>query len=182
MNTRRLWVILPLMVVVVLALFFARRLQLIESGENPELIPSVMLNQPAPDFVLHSLYAGQPDVTTTSLKGQVTLVNIFASWCVPCRIEHPRLARVKKAGIRIVALNYKDNADAARAWLQTMGDPFDAIASDTDGRVAIDFGAYGVPESYLLDKNGVIRFKQTGPLTDADIDARLLPMARELMK
>ena len=101
---------------------------------------------------------------------------------MPCRSEHPYLADIKKAGIALVGINYKDKPEDARAWLQKLGNPYDSIGSDLDGRVGIDFGVYGVPESYLLDKNGVIRFKQTGPLTPEDIQNKIVPLARELAK
>jgi DsbE subfamily thiol:disulfide oxidoreductase len=182
MSSRRLLALLPALIFIVLAVFFVRRLQLIEEGNKPDIIPSVMINRPAPDFALPSLMQGKPDVTAAALKGHVTLVSIFASWCLPCRVEHPLLADVKNAGIVLVGIDYKDNPEDARAWLNKIGNPYDAIGADRDGRVAIDFGAYGAPESYLVDKQGIIRFKQTGPLTQEDIEGRLLPLARELSR
>ena len=144
------------------------------------MIPSVMINKPAPAFDLPALFEGQGRVTSAVLKGRVTLVDVFASWCVPCRSEHPYLTDIKKAGIALVGINYKDKPEDARGWLAKLGNPYDAIASDRDGRVGIDFGVYGVPESYLVDKNGMIRFKQTGPLTPEDIQTKILPLAKEL--
>lgn len=180
MTARRLLPLIPILIFVVLMVFFVRRLNLIEHGNAPDVIPSVMINRPMPDFKLPSLVRGKPDVTSAAVKGRVTLINIFASWCLPCRVEHPLLADIKKSGIALVGINYKDKPDNARKWLQDMGNPFDAIGMDGDGRVAIDFGSYGVPESYLVDKRGVIRFKQIGPLTPEDIQNKLLPIAREL--
>lgn len=180
MLFRRFLLLIPLCLLMVLLVFLARRLQLIDQGQTPELIPSAMISKPAPEFNLHALRSVKPYVTSADLKGHVTLVSIFASWCVPCQAEHPYLASIKRAGVQLVGINYKDTPDAARAWLQKMGNPYDAVATDIDGRVAIDFGSYGVPESYLVDKQGVIRYKQTGPLTPEVIDQRILPMAKEL--
>lgn len=180
MFPRRWLPIIPVLIFVVLAVFFVRRLQMIEQGKAPGIIPSVMINRPAPDFVLPNLVEGEKNLTLASLKGQVVLINIFASWCLPCRVEHPYLDQIKKAGIRLVGMNYKDKPDAARAWIAKMGNPYGQIGEDQNGRVAIDFGAYGVPESYLLDKQGIIRFKQVGPLTPEIIQGQLLPLAKEL--
>lgn len=180
MTLRRLLPLLPVTLFLVLAGFFAYRLLLIDKGNTPNLLPSVMIGKPVPDFSLPSLFDGKAAVTSVDLKGKVTLVNIFASWCVPCRAEHPFLLDVKKAGITIVGIDYKDKPDEARQWIEKMGNPYDTIASDREGRVAIDFGTYGVPESYLIDKQGIIRFKQTGVLTPAEIESTLLPLAKEL--
>ena len=174
--------LIPVTLFLILIGFFVYRLELIDRGDMPNLIPSVMIGKPVPDFILPSLFSDKPPVTSAYLKGKVTLVDIFASWCVPCRAEHPFLSDIKKAGITVVGINYKDKTEDARAWLEKMGNPYDAIAADRDGRIAIDFGSYGVPETYLIDKNGIIRFKQTGPLTPADIQNTLLPLARELNK
>ena len=182
MKIHRLLPFVPVILFLALVGFFIRRLELIEQGNMPNVIPSVMINRPAPDFDLPSLIVGKPDVTSAMLKGQVTLVDVFASWCVPCQAEHPFLFVFKKAGITLVGLNYKDKPEAARAWLQKMGSPYDEIGSDSAGRTAIDFGTYGVPESYLVDKNGIIRYKQIGPLTPEDIQNTILPLAKELAK
>lgn len=182
MTSRRLVFLIPILVFIVLVVFFVRRLQLIEQGRAPDIIPSVMINRPAPDFALPSLLAGQPDLTLNALKGKVTLINIFASWCLPCRVEHPYLESIRKAGIKLVGINYKDKAGTAEEWLAKMGNPYDQIGADTQGRVAIDFGSYGVPESYLIDKQGTIRFKQIGPLTPEIIKDQLVPLASELSK
>jgi len=182
MSKRRLTTFLPVAIFVVLVGFLAYRLELINQGNMPNMIPSVMINRPVPTFALPSLIQGRPDVVSKELIGHVTLIDVFASWCVPCRIEHPYLADIKKAGIFLVGINYKDQPEQAKAWLTKLGNPYDEIASDYEGRVGIDFGVYGVPESYLIDKQGVIRFKQTGPLTPEDIDHTLLPLARELNK
>ena len=180
MASRRILTLVPVAVFVVLVGFFIYRLALIERGNMPNMIPSVMINKPAPVFDLPPLFDGKPRVTSAALKGHVTLVDIFASWCVPCRSEHPLLTDIKQAGITLVGINYKDRPEDSRQWLAKLGNPYDAIGMDREGRVGIDFGVYGVPESYLIDKNGVIRFKQTGPLTAEDIQNRILPLAKEL--
>ena len=182
MFLRRLTLFLPMAIFLTLVGFFFYRLVLIEKGNTPNMIPSVMINRPVPVFALPSLITGKPPVASAALKGKVTLIDVFASWCVPCRVEHPLLASIKEAGIALVGINYKDRPEDALLWLEKLGNPYDAIASDRDGRVAIDFGVYGVPESYLIDKQGVIHFKQTGPLTPEDIRDRLLPLAKELNK
>jgi DsbE subfamily thiol:disulfide oxidoreductase len=182
MSKLRLTTFLPITIFLVLVGFFAYRLQLIGEGNAPNMIPSVMINRPAPSFALEPLFEGHAVVVTSDLKGHITLVNIFASWCVACRAEHGSLADVKKLGIILMGINYKDHAEDARSWLGKLGNPYDVIGMDKDGHVGIDFGVYGVPESYLIDQKGVIRYKQTGPLTAEDIDKKLLPLVRELSK
>jgi cytochrome c biogenesis protein CcmG, thiol:disulfide interchange protein DsbE len=148
---------------------------------NPRIIPSPLIDQPAPQFTLPSLRADLPDITSRSIEGQPVLVNVFASWCQPCLIEHPLLMRLaREEGLTIVGINYKDQPADAEAWLTRHGDPYGPIARDADGRAAIDWGVYGVPESFLLDGQGRIRFKQTGPLTPQVIDRDLLPLLKSL--
>ncbi|MDE3116528.1 MAG: DsbE family thiol:disulfide interchange protein, partial [Pseudomonadota bacterium] len=174
--------IIPLIAFAVLAGFFVWRLHLAELGNTPNLIPSVMINRPAPQFDLPSLAPGQPDFKTADLKGHVTLVNFFASWCQPCRAEHPLLSKVSAAGIRLVGINYKDQPKDARGWLADLGNPYRAVVMDAHGQTGINFGVYGVPETYLIDKNGVIRFKQTGPLTEDIVRRQLIPLAEKLSR
>ncbi len=172
----------PLIAFSVLVVFFVWRLYLVAQGDTPNLIPSVMINKPAPAFDLPPLYAEQSGFRTADLKGRVTLVNFFASWCEPCRIEHPMLADIPKSRITLVGINYKDRPEDAKAWLAELGDPYKTIAADRNGRTGIDFGVYGVPETYLIDKNGMIRFKQTGPLTPDIIRNQIVPMAEALSR
>lgn len=175
-------IFLPITIFIILIGFFVYRLKLIEEGNSPNLIPSVMIDRPAPNFSLPSLFSGKPEFTSKNLQGKVTLISVFASWCLPCRSEHSLLNNIKNKNIVLVGINYKDNPKIAMAWLEEYGNPYDIIAADYEGNVAIDFGVYGVPESYLIDKNGIIRFKQTGPLTLEVIENTLLPMAEELNK
>jgi DsbE subfamily thiol:disulfide oxidoreductase len=179
---RRLLSFIPVVLFIALVTALAWRLVLIDEGNTPNQIPSVMINRAAPDFTLPSLFVAKQNVTSKILKGKVTLVNVFASWCVPCRAEHPLLSVIKKSGIQIIGIDYKDKPEEARALLDNMGNPYDTIGADTNGRTAIDFGTYGVPESYLIDRQGVIRFKQAGPLTPDIIRDNLLPMIRGLQQ
>ncbi len=179
----RSWVYrVPVLAFVGLAGIFVYRLYLAEEGFTPDLIPSVLINRAAPAFDLPPLFDGKPGLKTADLRGKVTLVNFFASWCAPCREEHPVLSQITKAGIILVGINYKDRPQDATAWLTELGNPYNLIATDFKGSAGIDFGVYGVPESYLIDKQGVIRFKQTGPLTPDDIKNKLIPLAEKLNK
>jgi len=171
----------PIAVFALLFGFLAYRLFLVQQGFTPDLIPSVLINKQAPQFALSPLFANEPGFRTTDLKGKVTVVNFFASWCVPCREEHNYLSKIAKVpGIEVVGIAYKDRPQDASMWLAELGDPYKTVAVDPEGKTGIDFGVYGVPESYLIDKRGIIRFKQTGPLTPDVIDQRLIPLANRL--
>jgi DsbE subfamily thiol:disulfide oxidoreductase len=172
--------LIPVIAFALLAGFFTYRLHLVEEGDTPSLIPSVMIDKPAPNFSLPPLLAGEKSISGADLRGQVTLVNFFASWCVPCRAEHPYLAGLPSGLITLVGINYKDRPEDAKAWIAQLGNPYKNIGRDNEGRTAIDFGVYGVPESYLIDKQGVIRFKQTGPLTPDIIEKTIIPLAKRL--
>ncbi|MDH5527301.1 MAG: DsbE family thiol:disulfide interchange protein [Nitrospirota bacterium] len=149
---------------------------------DPRKIPSPLVNKPAPDFNLRQLH--QPDaepVSLESMRGQVWLLNVWASWCVSCRAEHPLLVELSKTGeVPIYGLNYKDEDEAAKTWLRQWGNPYTASVVDADGRVGIDFGVYGVPETFLIDREGVIRYKQIGPFTRADLFDKMMPLVRQL--
>ncbi|WP_425061558.1 DsbE family thiol:disulfide interchange protein [Rhizomicrobium electricum] len=159
---------------------FFWRLQQTAAGDTPNLIPSVLIDKPAPAFALKPLYPGQPSFATTDLKGRVTLVNFFASWCLPCRAEHPVLRLVQGHGIALVGIAYKDKPDDAQGLLAELGNPYTRVAADADGRTGIDFGVSGVPETYLIDKNGIIRRKVAGPLTEDVLKNDILPLAEKL--
>ena len=164
----RLDFLIPLAIFVALAAVFLIRL---ESAGNLEAVPSALVGKPAPDFDLPPLDgAGRPGFASDDLKGPVTVVNVFASWCGPCRIEHPHLvALARDDRIRMVGINYKDVPDNAVRFLAELGNPYDAIGVDGRGRTAIDWGVYGVPETFVVDGEGIIRYKHIGP-----IDARSL--------
>jgi len=177
---RRLLFLLPIILFALLISFLGWRLILIARGDTPDLVPSVMINKPAPEFDLPSLLADKPGLSSKNLQGKVTVINFFASWCVPCRAEHPLLAALKNKGVVLAGIAYKNKRVEAVEWLSKMGDPYNRIALDAEGRTAIDFGVYGVPETYVVDKQGIIRFKQTGPLTPEIVADELLPLLKEL--
>jgi cytochrome c-type biogenesis protein CcmF len=181
-DKRRWTYALPVTGFAVLAGLFVWRLHLANEGLAPSLIPSVMINRPAPQFDLPPLAEDGKGLTTSQLKGHVTVVNFFASWCLPCREEHQVLSQVAAAGITLVGINYKDRPQDAQTWLAELGNPYSQVVADFKGGTGIDFGVYGVPESYLIDKQGMIRFKQTGPLTADVIQKQLIPLAERLNK
>lgn len=175
---RRLAYIVPIVLFVVLVGFFMRGLSL-----DPTKVPSPLIDKPVPDFALPPLSAAKAGLAKADLTGRVTVVNFFSSWCIPCRAEHPILMELaRQPGVTLVGVDYKDQPSEALAWLQRLGDPFSRIGADHDGRVSIDWGVYGVPESYVVDARGIIRHKQVGPFTEADVAKTLLPLLKELSK
>lgn len=167
MSRRNLFALLPILLFAALALLFYKGL----SGD-PSTLPSALINKPAPAFTLPAIdQLGVPGLGDAELRnGQVHVVNIWASWCVPCRQEHPVLVELsKRSDIRLVGINNKDEPDNARRFLGALGQPFAAIGSDRDGRVTIDWGGYGVPETFIVDGKGMIRSKHVGPLTMEEI-------------
>ena len=171
--------VVPLLVFIVLIGFLGVGLRL-----NPRELPSPFINQPAPAFSvsgLPGLSPPQEEFSNAQMKGSVWLLNVWASWCVACRTEHPLFNRLAATDIvPIVGLNYKDNADDAAAWLQRLGNPYAHIPYDPEGEVGIEYGVYGVPETYLIDKTGVIRFKQVGAVTEDILQHELLPLIEKL--
>ncbi len=170
--------LLPLVIFLGLVWFLMKGLSL-----DPREVPSPLIGKPAPAFSLAQL--DKPDLTLKrdDLLGKVWLLNVFASWCVACREEHPLLvefARMKL--LPIYGLNYKDERAAGMKWLANFGNPYEASLYDRDGRVGIDYGVYGVPESFLIDAKGVIRYKQIGPFTPEAIETKLIPLVRQLKK
>jgi cytochrome c biogenesis protein CcmG, thiol:disulfide interchange protein DsbE len=143
---------------------------------NPALIPSVLINKPAPEFSLPAIAnMNVPTLSSANLKqGKISVVNIWASWCIPCRQEQPILLELaKRADVQLLGINNKDEPENARNFLATYGNPFSAIGSDMNGRVTIDFGAYGVPETYIIDGKGIIRYKVIGGLTPEFLNTEL---------
>lgn len=177
----RLVFLLPLAVFVALAAVFLIRL---ESGGDREAIPSALVGRPVPEFDLPSLEGvAQPGLRGSDLRGTVTVVNVFASWCGPCRLEHPQLVELAKdRRIRLVGINYKDVPANAVRFLDELGNPYAAIGVDQNGRAAIDWGVYGVPETFIVDANGIIRHKQIGPIDAAALKATVLPAIEAAMK
>jgi cytochrome c biogenesis protein CcmG/thiol:disulfide interchange protein DsbE len=170
----RLVRLVPLLLFLGLAAVFLVRL---ESGVDPGAIPSALIGKAAPDFDLPPLDGtGLPGLRRDDLDGEVTVVNIFGSWCAPCRLEHPVLMGLARDNrIRLVGVNYKDNPDNARRFLTDSGNPYAAIGVDGSGRTFIDLGAYGVPETFVIDANGIVRYKFIGPLSDETLAAFLMP-------
>ena len=168
--TKRLAFLLPVILFAGLVAVFALGLK-----QDPHLLPSAMIDRPAPQFDLPGL-AGK-GLSRTDLAGHVDLVNFFASWCVPCREEHLQLmALAARPGIRLYGIVYKDTPEKAQKFLAEFGNPYRRIGVDRLGATAIDFGVYGVPETYLVDAGGHIRYRHVGPLAEADITGKILPM------
>jgi cytochrome c biogenesis protein CcmG/thiol:disulfide interchange protein DsbE len=166
---------LPALVFFGLALVF-----LIGLGRDPAIVPSALIDRPVPSFELPALLAAKPGFASADLGGKLKLVNVFASWCVPCRAEHPQLMRLEREGVELYGINYKDEPDAARQWLASLGDPYARIGADRNGRVGIDWGVYGVPETFLVDGKGVIRYKHVGPITPEALNDTILPLLKTL--
>ena len=148
---------------------------------DPRKVPSPLIDKPAPAFSLTRLKQPEAKLGTEDLKGKVTLFNVWATWCVACRSEHPVLMQLAESGkVAIYGLNYKDNREEAQRWLQHYGDPYVANAFDGDGRVGIDWGVYGTPETFIVDQRGVIRHKHIGPLTQEVVRDEILPLVERL--
>lgn len=179
-SRTRLWfralVLLPVAVFVALALAFV-----IGLGRDPNILPSPLIGKPVPAFSLSPVKGRTLGLATDDLKGEVSLVNVFASWCVACREEHPVLMRLKSRGdVPIHGLDYKDKPEDAARWLDEMGDPYTRTGADIDGKVAIDWGVYGVPETFVIDRQGHIALKQVGPITPAILETMILPLVARL--
>jgi cytochrome c biogenesis protein CcmG/thiol:disulfide interchange protein DsbE len=170
---------LPLIAFVALVALLAVGLNL-----NPREVPSPLIGKPAPEFNVPQLHDPNASFSPKEMQGKVWLLNVWASWCVSCREEHPVIVEYAKTGQLppVVGLNYKDKRDDGLRWLARFGDPYLLSAFDADGRVGIDYGVYGVPETYLIDKAGVIRFKQIGPITPTVMEKKILPLVKELNK
>jgi cytochrome c biogenesis protein CcmG/thiol:disulfide interchange protein DsbE len=170
--------LIPLIIFGVLVVFLA-----IGLTRDPHEIPSPLIGKTAPLFTAPRLQPSEKPFAAKDMLGQVWLLNTWASWCVACRQEHPILmAFAKTKTLPIIGLDYKDQDTEGRKWLARYGDPYDQAITDQDGRIGIDYGVYGVPESFLIDKTGVIRYKQIGPVTEEALRDKILPLIRELQK
>ena len=150
---------------------------------DPHEIPSPLIGKPAPSFTAPVLDGGGKTFSAKDMLGKVWLLNTWASWCVACRQEHPILVEFSKTGtLPIIGLDYKDKDADGLKWISRYGNPYNVSITDSDGRIGIDFGVYGVPESFLIDKGGIIRYKQIGPFTEEALRDKLLPLVRELQK
>ena len=173
MNPRLLW---PLGIFIVLAGFLAAGL-----GLNPREVPSPLVGKPAPAFSAPTLHAPDRVLSKQDLLGKVWVLNVWASWCGACRDEHPLLvAYSRTAAVPVYGLNYKDQRADGLAWLNQLGNPYAASLFDVDGRIGIDYGVYGVPETFVIDKAGVIRYKHIGPITPQVLRDKIEPLLRQL--
>ena len=168
----------PLGIFIALAIFLGLGLKL-----KPSEVPSPLIGKPAPTFSVPHLQAPDQIFSSKELLGKVWLLNVWASWCAACAEEHPLLVELAQQGIvPIYGLDYKDTREDGLVWLRDRGNPYTATAFDADGRVGIDFGVYGVPETFVIDRQGVIRYKQIGPLTPEVLANTILPLVKELQK
>jgi cytochrome c biogenesis protein CcmG/thiol:disulfide interchange protein DsbE len=168
--------IIPLAIFAVLVVFLG-----IGLTKDPRTVPSPFIGKPAPAFTLSMLHEPAASFSPDQMKGKVWLLNVWASWCVSCKVEHPILNEMNRQGVvPIVGLNYKDQRADASKWLAQNGNPYTFSISDLDGRVGIDYGVYGAPETFVIDKQGVIRYKQIGPITPEALDKTILPLLKQL--
>lgn len=168
--------LVPALIFAVIVVFLGVGLTL-----NPREVPSPLIGKPAPAFQLATLEAPEKSLGLRDMAGQAWVLNVFASWCAPCREEHPLLVDLaKKTPTPIFGLNYKDKQVDAERWLKQFGNPYRAVLIDRDGRAGIDYGVYGVPETFVIDKAGTVRYKKIGPLTPEVIDKKILPLLKEL--
>lgn len=167
---------IPLAVFVVMGVFLAAGLSL-----NPRLVPSPLIDKPVPGFSLPRLFEPDNPFAPSEFKGTTWVLNVWASWCVSCREEHAVITRLAESNLApVVGLNYKDTVGDAKRWLDHFGNPYTLSAVDAEGNVGIDWGVYGVPETFVIDGAGVIRYKHIGPVTDEDADTVIIPLLREL--
>lgn len=170
--------LVPLFVVLVIGVFL-----FVGLGLNPRDVPSQFINKKAPDFSMPQLHNMEQRFSNKDMQGKVWMLNVWASWCLACLQEHPILTSMARSGeLPLYGLNYKDVPKDARRWLEQHGDPYELSVVDYEGKVGIDYGVYGVPESFIIDKQGVIRHKVTGPLSATEVQKCVLPIARELNK
>ncbi len=168
--------LIPIAIFIAIGLLLAYGLSL-----DPKKIPSPLVGKPLPAFALADLHKPNQTITSESLRGKVYLLNVWASWCVACREEHPLLVELARTkAVPIIGLNYKDKRNDALRWLEGLGNPYDRSLSDIDGRVGIDLGVYGVPETFVIDKAGVIRYKHIGPISPDAWRDKIAPLLREL--
>ena len=173
---RGMRLIMPFMIFAVVAVVLAVGLTL-----NPRDIPSPLVGKSVPEFTLPPVKGRALGLSSNDLKGEVSVLNIFASWCVPCRQEHPVLLAMQKERLApIHGLNYKDRPDDAGPWLDKLGDPYTRTGADVDGRVGIDWGVYGVPETFVIDREGRIAYKHIGPITPQIVDEKIRPLILKL--
>ncbi len=168
--------VIPLAVFALLAIFLAVGLT-----RDPREVPSPFIGKAAPAFRIEQLHDAKLAFSPADMKGKVWMLNVWASWCVSCRVEHPLLVDMSRRGlVPIVGLDYKDKRDDGMQWLSKFGNPYALSAFDVDGAVGIDYGVYGVPETFVIDKEGVIRYKQIGPITPEALEKKIMPLLKSL--
>ena len=169
--------LLPLGLFLGLVVIFIYGLQ-----NDPTRVPSPLIDKPAPAFNLPTLHQPDKNISIDDLKGKVTLINVWASWCAACRVEHPVFVEAAKTNqnLNLYGLNYKDMRPEALKWLNNLGDPYKASAYDESGSIGIDYGVYGVPETFVIDKSGIIRYKHIGPVSKDQFETIILPLVKEL--
>ena len=169
----------PLVVFVLMAGLLGYGLR---DGYDPKLVPSPLIEKPAPAFSLAMLEQPSRELSTTDMRGQVWVLNVWASWCVSCRAEHEVITKLAERNlVTVVGLNYKDESDDAERWLQQFGNPYATSVIDYDGRVGIDWGVYGVPETFVIGADGLIKYKHIGPVTHESLEEKIMPVIRELL-
>ena len=183
-GTAKRWpFLIPLLVIAALVGIFGKRLMDVSKGDDPHLLPSVLLNTPLPDFNLVALPGREPGLATADLKGDVSLVNVWGSWCVACLSEHPFLMSLKQQNaVPIHGIAWRDTPEASLQWLAKNGDPYTRIGQDPRSVTAIALGVTGAPETFVVDKMGIIRYKQVGPITPEVWRSKLAPLIEQLRK
>lgn len=172
--------ILPVGIVAVLAAVFGYYLLQVQGGKDIATVPSVLIDKPVPELNLPPIEGVADGFTTADLKGKVTVLNVWASWCIPCRAEHPQLMALKRDGVAVYGINYKDKPKDAKVFLVELGNPFLKIGADPNGRASIDLGVYGYPETFLIDPQGRIRYKHVGAIMPHDLVEKIRPLIKEL--
>lgn len=167
---------LPVILFVVLGLFLYRGISM-----DPSAMPSALIDKPLPAFSLQSL-DGKQQHSEADLRGDVILLNVWATWCVSCRMEHPYLLKLSEQGLRIVGLDYKDDNSKALAWLQELGNPYSINMADKSGKLGLDLGVFGAPETFLVDRQGIIRYKRVGVIDEAVWTNEIQPIYEKLLK
>lgn len=174
--TRRWFFFIPLLVFILTCIFCWRGL-----GLDPRLLPSTLINKPLPKFAIVNLTNPKQIVTAADFKGKVTLLNVWATWCESCAAEHMELLKIaQNSTVNLVGLDYKDDKEQALAWLMQKGNPYRQVLFDQDGKLGIELGVYGTPETFIIDSNGIVRYKYIGPLTEETIKAVILPIIDSL--
>ena len=173
--------IIPVAIFAVVAIVFGVYLwQVGPGGKDISQLPSAMIDKPVPQFDLPAIEGRTDGLKTSDLRGKVSLVNVWASWCPPCRIEHPILMTLAREGVTIYGINFRNKPEDAQKFLNELGNPFARIGADTKGRVAIDWGVYGYPETFVIDAEGRIRYRHVGPINPGQIDSIIRPLLKKV--